>query len=390
MAIPTRTIGPLHLEDLEPHRFEDMVRQLIYDFRDWRALEATGRSGSDDGFDARGFEIVVGAEEPEDPEDGESASREVASTANGDRVWLLQCKREKRISPKQLVGYLRSIPESERPELYGILFVGACDFSKTARDAFRSAIRELGFTEGYLWGKGEVEDMLFQPKNDYLLFAYFGISLQTRRRQLKTDVRAKLTTKRKAIRALREHGAALIRDATDDRYPYLDEDTTKARVERGRWVVRTYKGCFFDGLHFITARHFAFIDDDGVHWDYAETMDDSIVLGNNENPWAADPDENRTETRYTSYEIWDKLPENNKAWFEIEHILPFENVLDIDDKGDDWAETPHVYTTAFHPTNGPFRPHVSVSLQTIDRFGRRFGEAIKDNRVPIFPRKPKT
>jgi hypothetical protein len=209
MAIPTRTIGPLHLEDLEPHRFEDMVRQLIYDFRDWRALEATGRSGSDDGFDARGFEIVVGAEEPEDPEDGESASSEVASTANGDRVWLVQCKREKRISPKQLVGYLRSIPESEKPELYGILFVGACDFSKMARDAFRSAIRELGFTEGYLWGKGEVEDMLFQPKNDYLLFAYFGISLQTRRRQLKTDVRAKLTTKRKAIRALREHGGRL-------------------------------------------------------------------------------------------------------------------------------------------------------------------------------------
>jgi hypothetical protein len=155
-------------------------------------------------------------------------------------------------------------------------------------------------------------------------------------------------------------------------------------------VVRTYKGCFFDGLHFITARHFAFIDDDGVHWDYAETMDDSIVLGNNDNPWAADPDENRAETRYTSHEIWDKLPENNKAWFEIEHILPFENVLDIDDKGDDWAEIPHVYTTAFHPANGPFRPHVSVSLQTIDRFGRRFGEVIEDNRVPIFPRKPKT
>jgi hypothetical protein len=53
---PSRTIGPLHFEDLEPHRFEDLVLRLIYDFRPWRELQATGRSGSDDGFDARGIE----------------------------------------------------------------------------------------------------------------------------------------------------------------------------------------------------------------------------------------------------------------------------------------------------------------------------------------------
>jgi hypothetical protein len=29
-AQPTRTTGPLHFEDLEPHRFEDLVRRLIY------------------------------------------------------------------------------------------------------------------------------------------------------------------------------------------------------------------------------------------------------------------------------------------------------------------------------------------------------------------------
>ncbi len=39
----TRTLNPLHFEDLEPHRFEDMVRQLAYDFRPWRSIEATGR-----------------------------------------------------------------------------------------------------------------------------------------------------------------------------------------------------------------------------------------------------------------------------------------------------------------------------------------------------------
>ena len=49
MAKVSKTIGPLHFEDLEPHRFEDLVRQLIYDFRSWKAIEATGRVGLDEG-----------------------------------------------------------------------------------------------------------------------------------------------------------------------------------------------------------------------------------------------------------------------------------------------------------------------------------------------------
>jgi len=46
MPSVTRTLGPLHFEDLEPKRFEDLVRQLIYDFRPWRALEGTGRANA--------------------------------------------------------------------------------------------------------------------------------------------------------------------------------------------------------------------------------------------------------------------------------------------------------------------------------------------------------
>ena len=38
---PSKTINPLHFEDLEPHRFEDLVRQLIYDFKNWQSIEAT-------------------------------------------------------------------------------------------------------------------------------------------------------------------------------------------------------------------------------------------------------------------------------------------------------------------------------------------------------------
>ena len=66
----TKTLNPLHFEDLEPHRFEDLIRRLLYNLRDWNDIEPTGRGGSDDGFDIRAWEraetIVNVSEEGEE------------------------------------------------------------------------------------------------------------------------------------------------------------------------------------------------------------------------------------------------------------------------------------------------------------------------------------
>jgi Restriction endonuclease len=250
---PTRTTGPLHFEDLEPHRFEDLVRRLIYDFRLWRQLEATGRSGGDEGYDIRGFEIVTsGSAAPAESDEDESVED------LPDRVWLIQCKREKSITPKKLGEYLDAIPADEPSGLYGIVFAAACDFSKKARDLFRARTAELGFAEAQLCGKGELEDMLYQPKNDDVLFTFFGISRLIRQRSLSTEVRRRLVVKRKLQRLLEPHGGAgpevLVRDAGDDRYPYPDEgekDKTRAR----RWSLYRLERCRHDGLSgFVISR----------------------------------------------------------------------------------------------------------------------------------------
>lgn len=89
---PTRIQGRFHFEDLHPHRFEDLVRQLAFDFRPWRSLEAVGESGSDDGLNARGYEIVG-----VDPVTGLSAE---SSSSQSDRLWVIQAKREKPLGPK--------------------------------------------------------------------------------------------------------------------------------------------------------------------------------------------------------------------------------------------------------------------------------------------------
>ena len=166
MPKPTRTLNPLHFEDLEPHRFEDLTRQLIHDFRQWRTIEAPGRTGSEGGMDIRAIE---------------AASKEFDTdrdTELGDRVWVIQCKREARIGPKRVREIVSDNLSDLKEPVHGYILVAACDFSKSARDAFNDECAKYGLGEYYIWGKAEIEDKLFQPKNNHLLVAYFGISLQ--------------------------------------------------------------------------------------------------------------------------------------------------------------------------------------------------------------------
>ena len=91
---PTRTTNPIHFEDLDPKRFEDLVRELIYDFRDWQTIEATGKGGDDDGFDIRAYERTT---ETIVDDDGD----EVVRPMDGN-LWMIQCKRERTIPPSKI------------------------------------------------------------------------------------------------------------------------------------------------------------------------------------------------------------------------------------------------------------------------------------------------
>uniref|UniRef100_UPI001AEEC25F hypothetical protein n=1 Tax=Mesorhizobium mediterraneum TaxID=43617 RepID=UPI001AEEC25F len=191
MPTITRTTHPLPFEHLDPKRFEDLVRQLSYDFRAWQQLEATGRSGSDDGYDVRGWEII--GDQVTSVEEDESDDRSEEAPIVGEvRRWLIRCKREKEIGPTKMGKYFDGIPAEERHDLYGVIFAAAADFSKKTRDVLRERCRSVGIAECHIWGKAEIEDMLYQPKNDGLLFAYFGISLAIRRRSVRTELRSRL------------------------------------------------------------------------------------------------------------------------------------------------------------------------------------------------------
>ena len=192
----TKTHGPIHFEDLDPHRFEDLVRELIYDFRHWQTIEATGRSGNDGGFDIRAYERVdrVLISEAEDGDEVEEMHPMDGS------LWMIQGKREKEIGPARIKHILADVDAADPP--YGYILAASANFSKDSYDFFRSELRNKGVMEFYLWGKGELEDMLHLPKNDRILFTFFGISLVSRRRSLATEVRSIITTKNKIVSTL--------------------------------------------------------------------------------------------------------------------------------------------------------------------------------------------
>ncbi|MCX5849480.1 MAG: hypothetical protein NTW65_08520 [Deltaproteobacteria bacterium] len=343
MALVTKTINQLHFEDLEPHRFEDLARQLIYDFRDWANLEATGSGGADDGFDARAREVVYDIELNNEGDEGISQKEE--------RVWLIQCKREKSMPPKKIENYLKDIFNQNKEPLYGLIFIAACDFSKKTRDVFISIAREQGIKEFQIWGKSELEDMLFQPKYDHLLFAYFGISLSIRKRTIKTELRSRIATKRKALKAINNmgHYAVLLRDANDKFYPYSG-DVPNFKKDPP-WLVLNFKEEEHDGLKFYSKKYMAYLSDDKIHFDFIDSINMEHVW---ENPWS----ENHFGVSKINpiEEKWRKIPEQNRAFIEIFRIVPYDNILAIDEDGDNYFRGPHFYIS-FTPKDGPFSPY---------------------------------
>ncbi|MFA6187611.1 MAG: restriction endonuclease [Phycisphaerae bacterium] len=377
MVHVSRTVNPLHFEDLEPHRFEDLVRQLIYDFKDWQSIEATGRAGSDDGFDIRAWENVNAEEGSEEDDEGERA---VANLKN--RIWLIQCKREKKITPKKIETYVQDIKVNSELPIYGAIFAASCDFSNKARDVFRNTIREKGIQEFYLWGKAELEDMLFQPNNDNLLFAYFGISLQIRKRSLRTKLCSRIATKKKVLRVFANnfHKQVLLRDANDTKYPYLNE--IPDFHENPAWKVYEFKEQDTDGIKLLVGKFMAYLADDEQHFDFVDGINEA-------RPWNDPWPKKKTLGTMDGNEIairkfWQELPEKNRAHFEILGVVEYDNILAVDEDGDNIFNGPHIYIP-FRPHCGPFAGYYRI----ITTYGQYYKERYikNENRIEYFTEK---
>jgi len=346
MAV-TKTLGPLHFEDLEPHRFEDLMRELVYDFKDWQSIEATGRSGSDEGFDIRAYESVIVPQpkaEGEDPEEGEDLPHPM-----GGSLWMFQCKRESEIGPSKVARIIDDGVKAEHG-LYGYVLAAPVNFSKKSFDVFREELRKRGVMEFYLWGRAAIEDMLHLPKNDRVLFTFFGISLVTRRKSRRQDVSATVARKNKLIRVFGEHPShrpVLVRDLNDTSYP--DDSSDKDSDARPRW--RAYRAIELHprGLVLSVNEYFAYRDASRNEWDMTKIVDLARQDGEQERELRRANGDLRDKVEA----FWHFIPRAHRVHLVRNGLIRFQDIEVIDEQGDSEFKFPHLFVE-FHEGRGPF------------------------------------
>src|SRR5579859_536470 len=344
--VVTKTLGPLHFEDLDPHRFEDLVRELIYDFKDWQSIEATGRGGADDGFDIRAYERATAPDV--ERADGESDEEDLAPHPMEGNLWMLQCKRESEIGPSKVAQIIDDGVKADNPP-YGYILVAPANFSKKSFDVFREELSKRGVMEFYLWGRAALEDMLHLPKNDRVLFTCFGISLVTRRRSRATDVRTIVARKNKLMRIFNgepSHEPILVRDLKDTYYPessHYNDFATKPR-----WHVYNAIGLDPRGLVLQVHEHFAYWDESKKEWDMTEAL--NLARRHEDDDHERRRSDNELRERIEAF--WNFIPHANRTTFVRNGLVKFEDIVVIDDKGDSQFQFPHIYVD-FHDTSGP-------------------------------------
>lgn len=375
MAKPkiTRTYGPIHFEDLEPHRFEDLIRELIYDYKEWRSIEATGRSGSDDGFDIRAYEK---AEITSQTENENNEEIEEIHPMEGN-LWMIQGKREKEIGPKKIKTILSDIDTNNPP--YGYILAASANFSKESYDIFREELREKGVMEFYLWGKAELEDMLHLPKNDRILFTFFGISLVSRRRTRTTEIRSAVNVKNKLFRTVGEghkfHKSILARDLKDTNYPYKSKYSDFKT--RPRWKEYVAFGHHPLGVLCHIHEYFAYIDTEKKEWDFTKEVD--LVYRQREDE---EEQQKAFEKRNLVCDFWDFLPRKNQGHFAVDCVIEYADIAIVDDKGDVAYNFPHIYVD-FVGDKGPF-----AGCWNILKINNEEIELTEDyKRVTVFPKR---
>ena len=301
-----------------------------------------------------------------------------------DRVWLIQCKREKSIGPSQMRAHLAAIPAASASGLHGFLFVAACDFSLKTREVLREWCRQHGVSECIVWGRGELEDLLFQPQNDGLLFAYFGISIRLQRQRVSTELRRTVALKRKLKRLFGDESrygrTVLLRDPSDDRYPYVDGDSLKET--KSLWLPRNALGIGVFGLRIVTREFWAYYDYDTQRWDFASGVDLSIPSAH-ENPWYELQRASEASTSGQVVDFWNSLPKDNQFFFQAIADVPYEDIIEIDDVGDDLLKAPAVFVK-FSKDASPYVERTEVRMRSGDSFARE-AEFSLDNHALVFP-----
>jgi hypothetical protein len=304
-AVPTRTTNRIRLTDLEDKRFEDFVLMLIYPIANWTELSHVGRCGKDGGVDIHAIEQIP---------DGLS------------REWVIQCKRVEKASASHVQ---RAVDEamSNRRSLDVLLLVLACDLSATARDSFKNHAKSKGIKTPIVWTLSEIEARLYNERKD-LLFSYFGISEVREARLKEVALRKNINIKHR------------MRCAFEQKLPDLEKARNEMRHQfaYASFIIRSIDDSSYPEVDSRESGHISSwfrVEPWDYYWNGVE-----VCLGGVK----------AIIDRQLNWALIDINDEHDRGVYsEVSVIrigrIPFRNIIDFDDEGDEYYRYPHIFCT---------------------------------------------
>jgi hypothetical protein len=230
--------------------------------------------------------------------------------------------------------------------------------------------------EFYLWGRAELEDMLHQPKNDHILFTFFGISLISKRKTRATEIRAVVSSKNKLLKLLGDDPAykpVLVRDSKDVNYPYKEK--IKDFKNYPRWSEFPVMQIHPLGLILQVKKHFAFYDSINKTWDYTDAI--NLILHHVQD----DNNEIASDLHDNVQGFWELFQKSHQVWYVKLGLIRFDAMLVIDGEGDSKYKFPHIYVD-FEIGKGPFGGFYEF-LEINEHYSEKL-EGL--NKIEIFPK----
>lgn len=132
----------------------------------------------------------------------------------------------------------------------------------------------------------------------------------------------------------------LLRDPEDERYPYLGKEAR----ENYRWCVTMFVGNETGHIKINWRRFYAFLNPDEIHWDCGNIQNDSRLV-DFEDVWLTRNErDERRRLNHEIHEFWyNEIPEDQRATFNVLGFFRYEEILEVDEKGDNVAPFPHLY-----------------------------------------------
>lgn len=317
--IQSTTKGVLHFEDLEPKMFERMYRNILDTDGKYEDVRSYGIKGSDEGVDI------------------------LCSEKGGTLRYYIQCKRYDSLTKSELFKIVdRIISGQNCYQGQVIMVVTSCDVTREAYEAFEEYAKSKGFNKASIIGRTDLDSILHLVKYRLVKERFFGSEISR-----EEQARKKIQDTKKGKRLIEEKLLSPITD--NSRGTLMDRIKNPSKKFKETEVIlrsiydEAYPDANADGepsSWYRTFLHNTYNDGIQVHLDY--WIHEKIII----NPYG----EWVLKKEFDSNQYSGETLELN---VNIIGRIPYYNVVDINEDGDDYFVCPHIYCI-FHEKMGPF------------------------------------